>query len=142
MNERRGRTTFATLDREKGLPEPNPTIDEEYPLPAWYRAVRETPLDKLGVEDICKACHQQIHLEHVVPVALQLLQSDPVAGEMYDGELLASLKSIPVDYWSNHLVEATTLKSTCEQIQNKMTLSDDLHTDVAYLLNRVVARSG
>ena len=135
--------TFAMLDRQKGIPEPLPTTGEEFPMPAWYRAVRETPLEQLGVEDICKACRQQIHLEHVVPIALQLLQSEPLAGEMYDGELLASLKSAPPDHWPAHPAEAAVLKSVCEGVRQNKSISDDVRQDVAELLTRTTfPRSG
>ena len=64
------------------MPEPGLASDNEYPLAAWYRFIREVPLDQLGLEDIAKATRQQVHIEHVVPLALRLLQADPLAGEM------------------------------------------------------------
>jgi hypothetical protein len=130
------RLTFAMLDRERGIPDLTPATGEEYPLPAWYRAVRETPLERLGVEDICRACRQQIHLAHIVPIALRLLQSEPLAGEMYDGELLASLKSVPSDYWPTHTADATLLKSFCEGFRKDQSVPDDVRHDVADLLTR------
>ncbi|MCS7062619.1 MAG: contact-dependent growth inhibition system immunity protein [Methylacidiphilales bacterium] len=137
------RLTFATLDRLKGIPDPPPATGDEYPLPAWYRAVRETPLEELGVEDICKACRQQIHLDHVVPLALRLLRSEPLAGEMYDGELLASLKSVPSDYWLTHAAEAAMLRSVCEKVRNNDNIPNDVRQDVAELLTRTTyPRSG
>ena len=135
--------TFAMLDREKGVSALPPSAGEEYPLPAWYRAVRETPIKDLGIEDICKACRQQIHIDQVVPIALQVLQSDPLAGEMYDGELLASLKSISPDYWPDHASETVMLKTTCEGVRGHVNLSEDVRQDVAELLTRATAgRSG
>jgi CDI immunity proteins len=131
------RLIFAILDREKGIPDPPPATGEEYPLPAWYRAVRETPLEELGVEDVCKACRQQIHLQHVVPMSIRILKSEPLAEEMYDGELLVSLKSVPSDYWSSHVTEATELKSICDGVQENAQLSDDVRQDVAELVTRM-----
>jgi len=130
------RLSFAILDREKGVPELPPATGEEYPLPAWYRAIRETPLEELTVEDIAKACRQQIHVEHVVPIALRLLQSEPLAGEMYDGELLVSIKSVPTDFWSAHKTEAAALKSICDELSKREGLSADLLQDVAELLTK------
>ena len=108
--------TFAILDERKGIPDVPPTADDEYPLPAWYRAVRHIPIEELTTEDICRACRQQIHLEYVVPTALRMLQSDPLAGEQYDGELFASLRSVPSTYWPNHADEAAFLKVVAERI--------------------------
>jgi len=140
MNEmNRRRLTFALLDKEKGIAGLPPATGEEYPLPAWYRSVREIPLEELGVEDICKACRQQIHPEYVVPIVLRLLQSEPLAGEMYDGELLVSLKSIPPNYWSKHPDEAQVLKSVVEQALQIRTTTNDLRQDAEELLRRAVS---
>jgi hypothetical protein len=132
--------TFAGLDRAKGVSELPPATSEEYPLPAWYRAVREIPLEQLGVEDICKACRQQIHLEHIVPVALRMLESNALAGEMYDGELLVSLKSVPTEYWRRCSEDATTLKKVAERALALDTTGDDVRQDAKELLNKATSR--
>jgi hypothetical protein len=138
MNEKpSARLTFAILDRQKGFANLPPAKDEEYPLPAWYRAVCETPLDELGLEGICKACRQQIHLEHVVPLALRILKAEPLAGEMYDGELLVSLKSVPLDYWPAHHDHVLPLKPIVEVACQNMNSADDLYRDMRELLARV-----
>ena len=128
------RLTFEMLDREKGIPDLPAASGEEYPLPAWYRTVREIPIEELGLEDICKACRQQVHIGHVVPIALRVLQTDLLAEEMYDGELLACLKSISSDYWLAHRPEATMLTAICEGVRGHVSLSDDLRQGVAELL--------
>lgn len=107
--------TFSDLDRGLGIPGSTRSPDQEYPLEAWYRAVREIPIRQLSVEDIARACRQAIHLEHVVPAALRTLDADPEAGEMYEGELIASLASVPSAYWSGHLAEASSLRSVIER---------------------------
>ena len=138
MNEKASpRLTFALLDMNKGFAKLPPATEEEYPLPAWYRAVSETPLDELGLEDICKACRQQVHLEHVVPLALRILKTEPLAGDMYDGELLVSLKSAPLDYWPVHQDEVSSLKSIIVAISRSENTGDDLRRDLQELLVRV-----
>jgi|GEM_PF-1878126 hypothetical protein len=128
------RLTFALLDRKRGVPEPAPS--EEYPLPAWYRSVRELPLDELGIEDISKAVRQNIHLEQVVPLALRRLESEPLAGEMYDGELLVSLKSVPLEYWSKHEAERLSLKSAVEAALQEEAIADNVRRDAEELLHQ------
>jgi len=118
--------TFALLDKQNGIVDLPPTSDEEYPLPTWYRSIREIPLDKLEVEDICKSCRQQLHLEFIVPMSLDRLASDPLIGEMYDGELVVSMKYIPQSYWANHVDEAKITKSIVE----KILLREDIDSDV------------
>ena len=82
MNDDLPKLTFAILDTKKGIPYSDYTTEEEYPLPAWYRSIRNIPLDDLGVEDISKACRQGVHLEQVVPLAFKLIKANPVEGEM------------------------------------------------------------
>jgi len=139
MNGEKGhRFTFAALDKKKGIELP-PATGEEFPLPTWYRAVREIPLDELSIEDICKACRQQIHLDHVVPLALKLLESDPLSGEMYDGELLVSLKSIPVEYWSRNKTEKVTLESIIVTRLRQEELTNDVREDVRELVSKLAS---
>lgn len=93
--------TLADLDDKRSQPDREPDR-QDYPLPTWYRSICHKPLSNLGVEDICRACRQRIHPEYIVPLAIQMLQSDPIAGEMYEGELLMSLANIPGEYWLSH----------------------------------------
>ena len=134
--EERQRMTFAALDREKGVPESSPAVDEEHPLPAWYRAVRETPLDELAVEDISRALRQQIHPEYVVPIALRLLQTDPLAGEIYDGEIFASLKGVARNYWPAHVEHATELRAIIEKVLSQPSIAEDIRRDADELRDR------
>ena len=82
-----GDLTFEILDHDRGYELPPAPPEGEYPLPKWYRRVRNTRLKDLTVEDICRACRQEIYPEYVVPLALRLLHENPLTGEMYDGEL-------------------------------------------------------
>jgi len=137
MNQEQfSRTTFAVLDREKGVEELPAVAGDEYPLPAWYRSVREVPIDKLSIEDIAKALRQQIHPEHVVPRALQILQTDPLAGEMYDGELFASLNGVTPDHWVNHSDDTALLRLVIERLLPDPTIADDIRRDAEELGKR------
>jgi hypothetical protein len=129
-----GRLSFALLDRRNGVPEPGPALGDEYPLAAWYRAVREVPLEELTVEDISKAVRQNVHLENVVPLALRLLASEPLAGEMYDGELLASLKAVPAQYWLQHQDERRSLQGVAEAALRSEVATEDVRRDAQDLL--------
>jgi hypothetical protein len=131
--------TFAQLDRTEGIADVLPASGEKYPLPAWYRTVRDVPLEKLALEDICKACRQQIHLEQVVPLALTLLESDPLAGEMYDGELLTSLNAVPRDYWSSHEAERQSLKAMIEAALSAETIADNVRQDADELFRKAAS---
>ncbi len=130
--------TFAVLDKASGMPALEPADGEEYPLPSWYRAVYHTPLKDLSLEDVCRACRQVIHIiEHVVPMAVNRLRLEPLAGELYDGELLCSLRPIPQSYWSLYKAEAKAVKSACEIVLREDEISDDLLREFNELLQKI-----
>lgn len=60
-------------------------------LDAWYSQIRETPISEFGDGDLARACRQKLFLEHVVPSVVFRLVENPLAGDLYDGELLSSL---------------------------------------------------
>jgi hypothetical protein len=136
-NEGRTEKTFANLDREMGIRETPPPPEGEFPLPAWYRSVKTVPLDKLDLEDICKACRQKIHLDHVVPIAVRMLQSDRLAGEFYDGELLVSLGSVPVAYWRGQNEASRIVKQIAESIRNDASTPEEMKQDLEQLMRNL-----
>lgn len=118
--------TFARLDSAVGLDRLPEDADGEYSLPAWYRSVWHTPLNELTLHDICRACAQNIHAEHIVPIAVEILQSDPLAGDMYEGHLLSSLIRIPQTFWLAHPDERNAVLEICKGLLKRGDLSDDV----------------
>ena len=113
--------TFAELDQIAGIPEPDPSSpDEAFPLPTWYREVRNTPIDKLSLFDICRACGQDIHIAYVVPVALKMLGQDPLAGAYFDGHLLTSMFRIPSTYWAANREQASRLNEIVQDAMGQL----------------------
>ncbi len=127
--------TFATLDRENGIAPLPERHGEEMPLPAWYRTVYHTPLEELTIEDLCKASRQQLHIEQIIPIALARLREEPMAGEMFDGELLVSLRSVGVDYWVVHRSNAAALKAIIDAAWSN--LPEDIQFDARDILARL-----
>jgi hypothetical protein len=102
------RLTFAKIEAQQGCPA-HEDVKDGWPLEMWYQAVRKTPLGELSLEDICKACRQQVFLEQIIPLALEQLSANPLAGELYDGELLNAFESTPERYWKDHVEQARKL---------------------------------
>ena len=78
-------------------------------------ALRKIPIEKLSVEDLRFLIGQKIGLRFLVPLALELLESNPLtAGEIYKGDLLVSVSATPEEFWAenpelnNQLVEIAT----------------------------------
>ena len=115
--------TFRELDGEEQV-EPSP--DELYfSLPRWYLEVRDTPIKKFKVKDLCVAARQQIHPDYVVPEVLRRLAKEPLAGELHDGELLCALRGIRAGYWRAHPEQATSVRNLVAQ--HKSAIEEELH---------------
>ncbi|MDP9781400.1 contact-dependent growth inhibition system immunity protein [Pseudomonas fluorescens] len=122
--------TFRDLEKLASvvwLSENNPSS-----LTEWYLSVRDTPLTQLGVGDVCRALRQNLFVSEVLPVAVVLLTNDVLAGERYDGELVAALASLNAECWqeSPHarqkticaLAEVKNLSQDVEVLRDTSTL--------------------
>ena len=90
--------------------------------------LRKLPISKLSTEDLRLLIGQKFGLIFLAPLALDLLESNPlVAGEMYKGDLLANVSAIPEEFWcknpelNNRLVEiANEIAILSETINNEL----------------------
>ncbi|WP_223458046.1 MULTISPECIES: contact-dependent growth inhibition system immunity protein [unclassified Pseudomonas] len=88
---------FRDLEKEA----PNYWLPENHPSPLteWYLSVRDTPLEQLSVGDVCRTLRQGLFVCEILPIAVALLNDDVLAGERYDGELIAALAGVNTCYW-------------------------------------------
>jgi hypothetical protein len=128
-----GEMTFRQLEREQGgfCQE----LAGSSPLDEWYKSVRDKPLADFSDDDLGIALRQRLFLDCLLPVVATRIETDPLAGALYDGELLASLKYVPQECWSR-------LHSISIRIKNVITsnaqyLGSDLRDDIAVLLEKV-----
>ena len=128
-------TTFAQLDELDGIPASSSSTEEEFPLPTWYREMRDIPLGQLTIKDISRACRQSIHLDQVIPIALDFLEADPLAGEIFDGELLVAMKAVPFAYWRDNQTQRDQLLDIIHRC--KLGLSGDIKKDADDLVKRL-----
>ena len=102
---------------------------QQSPLELWFERVIDIPIEKLAVEDLCRAIRQELCIDQLMPRVLDVLSEDPLAGEYYDGELISALSTIKEK-------DLKDQKSTFIQIQqliNQLSLSDiddDLKKDI------------
>jgi len=72
---------------------------------------RKKPLNELTVEDLRTLIGQQVGLPHVMPLAIAIIERDPLAeGDFYPGDLLSSVVSA-----KSFLSEHSGLKCRAEQ---------------------------
>jgi hypothetical protein len=90
------------------------------PLEIWYRSVRDKPVSTFSHNDLCKACRQQLFPEVIIPIAIDVLRKEPLAGEMYDGELLVAMVSVDCKYWLAHPTQALELSHIAQSVMGKV----------------------
>ena len=65
--------------------------------------LRKKPIGEFSVEDLRIMVGQNIGLLFLVPMALDVLERDPLAeGDFFPGDLLSSLLRADPGYWSRH----------------------------------------
>ncbi|WP_133994572.1 contact-dependent growth inhibition system immunity protein [Dinghuibacter silviterrae] len=65
--------------------------------------LRKVPVGDLSPGDLRVLISQQIGLQHLVPLALGLLDKNPLLeAELYPGDLLGALFNVDTAYWNEH----------------------------------------
>ncbi len=123
-----GATTFRQLDGGTDLAKSS--------LDDWYDGIRDVKLRELQDGDLARCCRQNLFNEYVVPVAIDRLQLRPLAGDVYDGELLAAMKSIEMAYWTANQAESKLLREIA--VRAKVDTDDDeIRDDVEELVEKL-----
>jgi hypothetical protein len=78
---------------------------QEYPsrlVERCYR-LRKVPIAELSAGDLRLLIGQGIGLEHLMPLAIELLRVDPyVEADLYPGDLLKNVQAVGEAYWEQH----------------------------------------
>lgn len=107
----------------------------ESALDNWYDSVRTKPITDFSIDDICRACRQELYLEHVVPVALSAIEQDVTAGYQYDGELASVLSRIPSAFWRSQINLA---KSVAKSLREGLgEFDEDIREEIKNFLSRI-----
>lgn len=86
-------------------------------LVATVHALRRKPLRALTPEDLRLLVGQQVSLSLLVPRALALLEHDPLSeGDLYPGDVLASVVRAPTPYWRAHPEHLTRLERVLDAV--------------------------
>lgn len=111
------------------------TQGDKWPLEEWYDRVRSIPLSQIPVGDLATAIRQEVWVEEVTPLAVRMLEEDPMAGELYEGELMIALKYLRPAYWGKHRDLASTVSSLVKRVLNDF--DDELKSELEELLARM-----
>lgn len=102
---------------------------QQSPLELWFDRVIDIPIEELAVEDLCRAIRQGLCVDQLMPRVLDVLTEDPLAGEYYDGELIAALSTIKGDDLKNHKHIFIEIKQLINQLAPS-DVNDDLKKDI------------
>lgn len=124
--------TFRDLEKES----PIDWISEDNPssLTEWYLSVRDTPIDLLGLGDVCRALRQNLFVSEVLPVAVALLSDDVLAGDRYDGELIVALAGLDAEYWKENKGAANLTVCALDEVKD-LSQDAELLKDVSTLMS-------
>jgi len=86
------------------------------PLESWYASVRDKPLSQFSDKDLATCCRQRLYLEFIIPFVINRLEQDPLAGHLYEGELLVALASLPTDFWKHSSTSASRVRNILESL--------------------------
>lgn len=102
---------------------------QQSPLEQWFERVIDIPIEDLTVEDLCRAIRQEVCIDQLMPKVLDVLTEDPLAGEYYDGELIAALSTIKGDVLKEQKSSFIQIKQVINQL-DPSDVNDDLKKDI------------
>ncbi|MES4611346.1 MAG: contact-dependent growth inhibition system immunity protein [Ewingella sp.] len=102
---------------------------QQSPLELWFERIIDIPIEELAVEDVCRALRQELCVDHLMPRVLDILTEDPLAGEYYDGELIAALSTIKREDLKDYISIFIQIKQLINQLAPSDT-NDDIKKDI------------
>jgi hypothetical protein len=98
-------------------------------LVAAVHRLRRKPVGELTVEDLRVLIGQRVSLDRLVPLAIERLREDPLAGgDMYEGDLLAAVLRTETGFWQRNPALAEEVCSILGPLDDP---PDDLVADIA-----------
>ncbi|MEK3685847.1 contact-dependent growth inhibition system immunity protein [Paenibacillus sp. FSL R10-2736] len=105
-------------------------VDEDVPLSVWYNSTRKIMLKDLNHGDVAKLIRQTMHLEYVIPEALNRLRINPLAGYLGDGEIMEAIAQVNEEEWDKNFIVKSMVSSFIEDFlylikTNKLNFPED-----------------
>ncbi|MHB2017098.1 MAG: contact-dependent growth inhibition system immunity protein [Candidatus Xenobia bacterium] len=57
----------------------------------WYARIQDKPMSELSDEDVTVVLENALHLPVMIPLAITRLKATPVAGMLYEGQMMQAL---------------------------------------------------
>lgn len=104
--------------------------EQQSPLELWFERIIDVPIEQLPVEDLCRAIRQELFIDQLMPRVLEVLTEEPLAGEYYDGELIAALSTIKGNDLKDQKGTFVQIRQLINQI-SPSDINDDLSKDIS-----------
>ena len=89
-------------------------------LGEWYAAIRTLQIDSLTDGDIARCIRQKVALNPILQNALRRLSDNPLAGDQYDGELMASLSQVSPLEWTSAGITLSDALTLWEMLMGRL----------------------
>ncbi|WP_217366269.1 contact-dependent growth inhibition system immunity protein [Brevibacillus sp. HB2.2] len=125
------------------LSENQQKAEAPYALDEWYNRLINKTVDEVDVKDICRMLSQNIFIDLGIKKAWEILEEDPLAGDIYDGQLLELLYKIELDRFDDLTSVGKLLHHIHTRVPHLEWLSDEdqqEYTDLLIKFKRKVIR--
>jgi hypothetical protein len=119
------------FDRSKSLQE---LEQQDWGEPTYHSSLvttchrlRRKPLNQFTVEDLRIMIGQQISLSILVPLAVERLESEPLAeGRYYPGDLLAMVLNVDETFWTSHSDSFQRVRRVVGRVRDSLASLDEI----------------
>lgn len=111
--------TFSDLESQSGFCDDS--TEPVSSLTKWYKSVRRLPFTEFDDRDLCVSCRQQIFVDAIFPTVVARLEENTTAGDMYEGELIVAVASLPDIFWQTHRLYVNRLRPLLHNTRQKNT---------------------
>lgn len=107
--------------------------DADWGLPAYdshlvrtIHQLRDKPIGDFSVEELRITIGQNVGLLHLLPIAIERLNREPLAeGDFYGGDLLQSVLATDPSYWSDRPDQREQVRHIAERALRQLEASGD-----------------
>ncbi|MEK4063785.1 MULTISPECIES: contact-dependent growth inhibition system immunity protein [unclassified Paenibacillus] len=114
MNENLSELTINEISKLEGFTE-DFEVDEDVPLSVWYNSIQKKKIKNLNHGDIAKLIRQTMHLQYIIPEALNRLRINPLVGYLGDGEIMEAIAQVNENEWDENSIVTSMLSSFVEE---------------------------
>lgn len=69
-----------------------------YPLQKWYNQLIDKDINEITIADVSRMMRQKIFVNLAMVKAIEFLQENIFAGELYDGEILDKISELDISF--------------------------------------------